>query len=247
MWNSRSTLIINRWCTLRNMHIVNARLARTMQKLSEFTFVIKYVPGRDNLVADALSRLHEGGNNVSHKSDQLPVGLKTLPPVPGGGNSMFESLLKSSEDILNLDSRWDASTLRQALVDELMKDPKSYGLNINKVMIRKLKLMRHSGQLPCLELLLSFSLKFTVLYSYIMGVTFQLCTSTKMQEIAKICPGYIFNASLASIIIQYMKGLCMLHRGAYMAIQILCHMSKAMMRRISGEERAVTQLKMRMV
>ena len=42
---------------LHNMRLVDSRLARTLEDLSDFNFVIKYTPGKLNVAADSLSRL----------------------------------------------------------------------------------------------------------------------------------------------------------------------------------------------
>src|SRR5678816_4117115 len=41
---------------LQNMSLVDGRLARTMEELNEFDFEIRYIAGKSNVVADALSR-----------------------------------------------------------------------------------------------------------------------------------------------------------------------------------------------
>ena len=141
---------------LQNMQIVNARLARTLQELSEFTFVIKYVPGKDNLVADAMSRLSDSNTGHIRVNVSLPVGLKALPPVPGGGDSMLESLLGASDGVVDLGNfGYDALTLRQKLIEDILGNPQKYLLRPSKDLTRKLKLMRHAGQLPCTELIFS--------------------------------------------------------------------------------------------
>ena len=75
---------------LNNMKIVCARLARTVEELSDFDFEIQYVPGHLNTAADALSRLSEEkvGTVEIGNCATLPVGLGLDgAPSPGGGDS----------------------------------------------------------------------------------------------------------------------------------------------------------------
>ena len=79
------------------MKIVCSRLARTVEELSDIAFEIKYVPGKSNSAADALSRI---GLPVpvdgQHLEYSLPDGLLVDGPlVAGSGNSLFTSLLRS--------------------------------------------------------------------------------------------------------------------------------------------------------
>ena len=70
------------------MKIVCSRLARTVEELSDFAFEIRYVPGKSNSAADALSRI---GLPVpvdeQHLDGSLTDGLLVDgSPVAGGGN-----------------------------------------------------------------------------------------------------------------------------------------------------------------
>ena len=146
---------------LQNMQIVNSRLARTLQDLSDYTFIIHYTPGKANTAADALSRLtpvldvkvEAGVDGIA-----LPEGLFLMKEVPGGGDSLMTSLhivganLQGEKVLART-----ALELRQELVDELLKHPEQFRLKSNKHLKRELKVMRFPGQLPCMEVLLAFS------------------------------------------------------------------------------------------
>ena len=136
---------------LQNMAVVDDRVARTLEELSQIDYELHYVPGKENIIADALSRsplLQEGeeGTGVYPKGDTIPPGFfKT--EMPGGGDSLFQCF-----------SQWLYGTadqhvvLRQQLVDDLLTHQKEYRLppRVNKL----LKLMKHAGQLPvsqCIE------------------------------------------------------------------------------------------------
>lgn len=153
---------------LNNMKMVDSRLARTLEDLSDFNFVIKYTPGRLNTAADALSRLPSVVKKVDDEffsaSPQLPYGLLINgSPVQGGGNSLFESLIVVLREALSSDNvPTNHIKLRELLIDELARSPSRYNIRTNKVMRRDLKLMRLPNQLPCLEVLLVASEMFNV-------------------------------------------------------------------------------------
>ena len=43
---------------MSNMSRQNARVMRTMNELEEYDFEIRFKPGKENVIADTLSRLH---------------------------------------------------------------------------------------------------------------------------------------------------------------------------------------------
>ena len=69
-----------------NMTKQNSRILCTWYDLSEYDFQIIYRAGRENIIADALSRLPSDGDSLDMPSEVfiLPEGLQVLCFVPGG-------------------------------------------------------------------------------------------------------------------------------------------------------------------
>jgi hypothetical protein len=148
---------------LNNMQIVNSRLARTLEDLSDFTFVIQYTPGSRNTAADTLSRFPRLSADTEQvpTSPDLPLGLTLLDKVEGGGDSMVHSLFLASQHVtLSAKTPATAGDLRLVLVDEIAKSPENYNLVPSKELRRSLVLLKHPGQLMCVEVLLAFSFLF---------------------------------------------------------------------------------------
>ena len=151
---------------LHNMKLVCSRLARIVEELAEFVFEIRYVPGQYNTAADALSRIGVkgeslDGNDVNY---DVPNGLILNGcPVPGGGDSLFVSLLRSLRQ-LTMPQRMPSSELelRHWLVEELLKNCTRYQLKLDRSMRKRYNLMRYAGQLPSMEVILAASHLFKV-------------------------------------------------------------------------------------
>ena len=147
---------------LSNMKLVDTRLARTLEDLSDYNFEIRYTPGKDNAAADCLSRLYAQPCVTVEAENCLVPGrlspdLYVAKEVSGGGDSLFESLhILSERSSLGRPSVPSPLELRLLLVDDLMKNPSEYGLSLNRGSRKALKLMIHAGQLPCVEVLFSF-------------------------------------------------------------------------------------------
>lgn len=144
---------------LQNMKIVNSRLARTLEDLSDFSFIIRYTPGQCNTAADALSRVHvlPESEATEFTGEYLPAGLSRLRVLEGGGNSLIQSLLLAASHLTLLRPLPARVTeLREFLVAEMLKSTKLYFPVGDKHLISKLKLMMHDGQLLCEESLVVF-------------------------------------------------------------------------------------------
>lgn len=145
---------------LQNKRIINSRLARTVEDLAKFSFLIRYTPGSGNTAADALSRAH------AHLEDELidatgvhlPVGLGRLQTVDGGGNSLVQSLQLAANH-LSFGRSLPAKSfaLRGLLVGEMLRNTKYYFSSVYKTLSSELKLMVHDGQLMCEKTLVSFA------------------------------------------------------------------------------------------
>lgn len=151
---------------LHNMKLVCSRLARTVEELSDYIFEIRYLPGHLNTAADALSRL-----NCNVPVPDSEVVLPTLPsgliidgqPAPGGGDSLFISLLRCLQSVqVTRSVPCDEQVLREMLVDDLLNHSSKYNLQLDREARRILRLMRTVGQLPALDVLLSASRLFGI-------------------------------------------------------------------------------------
>ena len=49
--------------------------ARTLEDLADFNFIIEYIPGKTNIVADALLHMSAPGLEPDDAAEDLPVGL----------------------------------------------------------------------------------------------------------------------------------------------------------------------------
>lgn len=155
---------------LQDMKMVDSRLSRTLEELSEFDFVVRYCPGDLNSAADWLSRL-PGQKRRELTSDnsylKLPVGLKVLKEMRGGPDSLIESLVCNLEQLYEEQDN-DISTLpsetklRELIVEQFLKDSSKLGFKLDKTVRNRIRAMRYSGCVPALELLLAFSKCFEV-------------------------------------------------------------------------------------
>ena len=146
---------------LHNMKIICSRLERTRRELEEYDMEIKYTPGKLNICADAFSRVFPEGNSMleltGEDTEGLPEGFEIEgEAVPGGGNSLFISLLRCLHR-LEKTAPQDHQELRCKLISDLLNNACTYKLKLNKEKRRQLKSMLYSNRLPCFEVMLAAS------------------------------------------------------------------------------------------
>ena len=150
---------------LNNMRILDSRLARTHEDLAGFDFKIVYIPGKDNTAADHLSRPYvttaeKVTNDSCNYLGKLPEGVRLHSKVDGGGDSLFESLIRliaESPSGFEQVGVQGSGELRTLLVGELLKHPAKYGVNLSRDTRRSLRLMASEGQVPSFDLLRVFA------------------------------------------------------------------------------------------
>ena len=145
---------------LQNMARDNSKLARTMNELQDYDFVIQYRPGVENEAADTLSRTVD----VVQKEDQeesgkLPPGLKVMKYLTGSGNSLFIALLMVLEDLSRMNDDIDLPSdhleLRKILVNHLLENVRKFEMKISNARKKEIKNMMYEGMLPCDEVIIS--------------------------------------------------------------------------------------------
>mgnify|MGYP000297764705 CR=1 FL=1 len=149
---------------MHTMSQQKSRLMRTLNELAEFDFEVKYKAGKDNTIADTLSRLGGASSSLEDVEEigLLPPGLGVFKITPGGGDSMIESLLtvlrlyqiQYNERIQIPDT---ALEFRQLLTDELLRRPEFYGVPSNRTALGKVRLLKLPGQPPSDLFLRSFA------------------------------------------------------------------------------------------
>ena len=155
---------------LHNMQLVDGRLARTLEDLSDFDFEIVYTPGKYNTCADTLSRLHSHVINapvMSNVTRKLPPGLE-VKEVPGGGDCLLKALeicLKWTPGVsLPVGMPKTTNEVREFLVTQLINNLQKYGLAKDRYTKKRVQLMKYPGQLLSQDILLVIAdvLKVTV-------------------------------------------------------------------------------------
>ena len=149
---------------MSNMSRQNSRVMRTMNELEEYDFEIRYKPGRENTIADTLSRLNPPSSSRSLDNvftTELPAGLKVLKVVDGGGDTMVQSLwevLKYHQEQVNpaLVVPSDSLILRRELAVELLTKPDTYEMRSDKRTRNMIRLSQLPGQVAPEQFLLAF-------------------------------------------------------------------------------------------
>ena len=163
---------------LKRMRMVDSRLARTVEDLSDFDYVLEYVPGERNVIADLMSRMPEGINESEVKSvspGYLPKGLKVGMEVKGGGDSLFDSVLVGLKDLkrdgLPVSVPDGVNELRTIVMNEACKRPEQLGIKDVRKYMKELRAMSFPGIMPFQEILIIVSELFKTLIYVHFGMT----------------------------------------------------------------------------
>lgn len=144
---------------LNNMKSVDARLMRTYEELHCGQYEIQFVPGKENVVADALSRMVD----LPERSDQVPsnytVSLQgyKLNVVPGGPDSLFCALALGISGSMD-----EHPIIRETTVACVLKNPIKYGIGKARKDVKKIEVMKNIGVMPDLCLIDAFVNEFNV-------------------------------------------------------------------------------------
>src|SRR5215469_16059124 len=134
----------NRLLFLNNMTLVNQRVARTLEEINDIDYELRYIPGKKNVVADALSRSLPQSeiDNTQCFQTEIPPGYVVLT-MPGGGDSLFQCF--SSWLTGSLDQHLQISEL---VTNELLENRTRYHLPTGKGsrITKQLKLLKYPGQ-----------------------------------------------------------------------------------------------------
>ena len=120
---------------LDQMKMVDHRLLRTYEDLMIGEFTLEYIKGKENVVADVLSRFPLPKRlSMEDEKDYVPCRNRPIAIMvtPGGPNSLLEAL----SGALN-DQETKPSDLREDIVNYILEHPTKYGYK-NKAKERKI-------------------------------------------------------------------------------------------------------------
>ena len=128
---------------------LSARLYRIYELLDTLDLTIEYVPGKCNVISDALSRLDEGSEvTLSKDPVVLPENLEEYS-IKGGGDSLTQAL---AHGLYGDEARHEE--VRRDIFSKVKNKPSAFGLtakDINSVAFKRLQLEGESLPLECLE------------------------------------------------------------------------------------------------
>ena len=135
---------------LNHMKRVDDRLHRTLEDLAVGHYRLEYVPGKANVVADTLSRAeypwvmpHEDEYLARTEELEFDTSNWILKLVPGGPSSLFESLGR----VLNIPNG-NSQSLRETLIDILLKKPTQYGFTATMKDIKLIRAWKDEQSFP---------------------------------------------------------------------------------------------------
>ena len=126
---------------LERMKVVDSRIARTIEDLSDFDYTIEYTPGDRNELADLMSRI-PGSKSVNgtevNEVGYLPEGLVVERKSEGGGDSLFESVLYGLRELQDICEMMreipnGVNELRELVMNEVIKHPERLGVSKQKI------------------------------------------------------------------------------------------------------------------
>ncbi|CAF2178849.1 unnamed protein product [Rotaria magnacalcarata] len=121
----------------------NGRISRTLEFLSAYNFTVEWIPGKDNILPDWLSRTFPWTptgddfllSNIKQSYDHLPDNIVIDEKAPGGGDAMIIVLvagLKKLENDKKPIQSLDLHYLRNDLQQEVGKHKEKYGFDTEK-------------------------------------------------------------------------------------------------------------------
>ena len=121
---------------------LNPRLFRIYELLRSFDLTVEYIPGKTNIISDALSRLpNNGATPTTSEPSLLPMGTNEYE-ISGGGDSLVRAFAKSW-----LEDQERHQEVRMRIVATIKRDPVRY--NLSEMSQKQLKRWEVPGtQLP---------------------------------------------------------------------------------------------------
>ncbi|MEL7079228.1 MAG: reverse transcriptase domain-containing protein [Cyanobacteria bacterium J06582_2] len=137
---------------LQSRKNLDSRLARMLEELGEFDFEIRYVPGKCNVFADALSRATCQETVTLPEPSDTYLSRFTEAQVKNGGDMLFRCF-----SLFAYGNEDDHLSLRESLIWDILRRPASYNVDPTPSWRRRMRMIRCSGVMPVYECVQAFS------------------------------------------------------------------------------------------
>ena len=137
---------------LQSRKHLDTRLARMLEELGEYDFEIRYIPGKCNVVADALSRANSEELVPLPESPDKYLERFVEVKVRAGGDALFRCF-----SVFQYTIEEEHGHVRQQVVDEILLRPDRYNMENHPSWRRKIRVIRSPGMLPVFECIQAFA------------------------------------------------------------------------------------------
>ena len=175
---------------LHHLKRFDDRLHRTLEDLNIGHYELQYLPGRNNVVADALSRaeypwdLPVEEEYPIRQESEASINDFDIVRVNGGANSLFDSMSLSLFDDVSR-----SLEIREVTVKKLLQRPEQYGYAKGAEGSRKIKVLQQDHTFPPFNVLqgVADSFDVTIVVHFVAGPVIRVTNGKASKTVNLLC------------------------------------------------------------